>query len=253
MNRARLALLALAFAVGSLALEPAADAIRPFVTDDARVVGRRRLQLESWLLVQSGLVTLSALPAIGPVDWAEVTIGAVGGGANVDGHHGLGVAGPLAQIKLLVRPTIPGDWPGVAFAAGSSAPWGLGPVVHSGWYGFSYVALSQAFFGEDDLLLHLNLGLTVASAKRDGHLAAFAGFGVQARVLGRLCAVGEIYYNDPYDPLLRVPTSQLGLRFLFSGSLQFDATAGSTLMAEEGERGRRLWATAGVRVVSDAF
>jgi hypothetical protein len=53
-----------------------ARAIRPFITDDARVVGARTLQLENWVVASGHAFEHWAVPAFGPTDYIELTVGA---------------------------------------------------------------------------------------------------------------------------------------------------------------------------------
>jgi len=108
---------------------------------------------------------------------------------------------------------------------------------------FGFAALSQSFFN-DDLLFHANLG-TTTSEDTQWTRTLTAGFGCQARVIGGLHAVAEIYHGDPYDPSLRAMASQVGFRHIFSDTIQIDGTIGSTL-----EGLSEPWVTLGIRIVS---
>src|SRR5688572_8532703 len=94
-----------------------AHAIRPFITDDARTVGAHRLQLETWFYAFKGAVQQWLLPAFGPNDYIELTLGMVHGLSYGEGV-GYNVAGPLAQMKLLLHHAEMNRWPGVALAGG---------------------------------------------------------------------------------------------------------------------------------------
>lgn len=50
-----------------------AHAIRPFITDDARVVGARLGQVESWIGANRQESAHNTLLAIGPTNWLEIT------------------------------------------------------------------------------------------------------------------------------------------------------------------------------------
>jgi hypothetical protein len=56
-----------------------AHAIRPFITDDARVVGAHLLQLETWVQADAEQLQHWVLPAFGPTERIELTLGAVHG------------------------------------------------------------------------------------------------------------------------------------------------------------------------------
>jgi hypothetical protein len=74
--------------LAALAPRPA-RAIRPFVTDDARVVGGKLLQLETWVLVDRLVLEHNALVAVGPTDWLELTAGLLHSGIHSGADRGL--------------------------------------------------------------------------------------------------------------------------------------------------------------------
>lgn len=53
------------------------QSVRPFITDDARVVGSRLAQLESWYRQDKETIQQWFLLAYGPTDWVELTFGGV--------------------------------------------------------------------------------------------------------------------------------------------------------------------------------
>jgi len=66
-------------AVAQNALSHAAQRVRPFITDDARVVGNRLAQLESWYRQDKETIQQWFLLAYGPTEWLELTLGGVVG------------------------------------------------------------------------------------------------------------------------------------------------------------------------------
>ncbi len=225
-------------------IQGVAHAIRPFVTDDARVVGARLGQVESWLVLDRQESSHNTLFAIGPTNWLEITSGFTHGGGYRSAEREYGVTGGLLQMKALIRETKSNNWPGVAFAAGVVPPFGSGSVTPDAVGVFGYTALSQSFFNED-LLLHVNLGVTTIKEEMKWKQTLTAGFGFQARVKGNFHAVGEVYHGDPYDPKMRALATQVGFRHIFSHHFQLDGTFGSTF-----ERDSQQWVSVGVRIVS---
>ena len=71
--------LAVAAVLATSVVTSNARAVRPFITDDARVVGDKLGQVESWLRYDKGSLQHWIVPAIGPTKWAELSIGAVHG------------------------------------------------------------------------------------------------------------------------------------------------------------------------------
>lgn len=247
-----------------VAVTKPAYAIRPFVTDDARVVGYKLAQLETWVLFDRQVFEHNVLPAVGPTDWLELTLGGVHGAVHSGTQRGYSVMGPVFQGKVLVLPAFDTSWPGFAFAAGFLPAMGYGPFVPSGSSGFGYVACTESLFKED-LLLHVNLGLafgetaessetaSVGEQRDTKRMLATFGFGLQARIVAGLHAMGEVYYGDPYDPTFAVVATQIGSRYVFSKHVQVDGTFGSTLgkFADvEGHAQTERWGTLGLRVVT---
>ncbi|RYE79758.1 MAG: hypothetical protein EOO74_03215, partial [Myxococcales bacterium] len=86
-------------------------AVRPFITDDARVVGERAAQMETWLRADKVGLQHWIVGAIGPVAPLEVSVGMVYGRQS----EAFTLAAPLFQAKALVLETMPGrggrGWP----------------------------------------------------------------------------------------------------------------------------------------------
>jgi hypothetical protein len=242
--------------VASLLLSQNARAIRPFVTDDARVVGHKLAQLETWLFFEESALQHNALAAIGPTNWLELTAGWQHGRIHSGANRGYSITGPIIQGKALLLPAVDDGPPGFAVAAGVLPPFGHGEFVPPGWSAFGYAATTESLFDEA-LLLHANLGLALgkredARGEADGTQAVLtAGFGAQARLLAGLHAVGEIYHGDPYDSEFTFIATQMGARYIFSDHVQIDGTFGTTItgLSSENEESAR-WGTLGLRLVT---
>lgn len=231
-----------------------ARAIRPFVTDDARVVGKRLGQVETWMVVDRIQIDHNLLAAIGPTDWIELTAGFVQGAAHRGPDRRWGITGPILQSKILLKHAEPNGLPGVAIAGGVLPPWGTPSQRPLGVGLFTYLAVTESLWNEA-LLVHANLGHATADLGPEGWIHAWtAGLGAQVRVVAGLHAVGEIYKTDPYDPKAANSATQLGVRYVFSDQVQIDWTYGSTLGRPPG--GERTaaeasqWSTLGLRLVS---
>ncbi len=220
-----------------------AHAIRPFITDDARVVGARLLQLETWVQAEATRLQHWVLPAFGPTEHIEVTIGAVHGATYGGEKSGYAVAGPLFQMKLLVRNAKPNGWPGVALAGGVLTPFGRGGFETKGAAGFVYVAFTESLFHAERLLVHVNVGVSMGGS----WMTPTWGIGAQVRVVRGFHAVGEIVYGDAYAGDTGGAV-QGGFRYIFDDHIQMDGTAGVGLW---GENRREPWGTLGLRVVSN--
>lgn len=226
-----------------------AHAIRPFITDDAHVVGEGHVQLETYWRRDRLSLQHWVLPAFGPTEWLEVTIG------GVHGFNRLGptlakpvyaTGGPLAQGKFLLRESVPNKPPGVAVIVGGLAPGGGGGFQSAGWSGFSYLAVTQAFIKEDDFLIHANVGVSTIAAPGLDPAKLTWGVGSQIETFFNFHLIGEVFSGDPY-----VQGSggayQAGFRMIFDDHVQLDGTWGEGLW---GNSPLPLWFSSGVRIVS---
>lgn len=252
-------------ALVSLLVPRPVHAIRPFVTDDARVVGDKLAQLETWILVDRLVLEHNALVAIGPTEWLELTVGLTHGGVHSGAERGYSITGPIVQAKALLVPARNNSWPGFALAAGVLPPLGHGAFTPPGWGGFVYLALTESLF-EEWLLLHANVGVAIGDGGASTSSLGFggssagrvrtlvtAGFGLQARLVAGLHGVAEVYYGDPYDPRTNFPAIQSGFRYIFNDHVQIDGTFGSTLTAVESAGGHAQTeqsGTLGLRLVT---
>ncbi|MDO8432201.1 MAG: hypothetical protein Q7S58_07300 [Candidatus Binatus sp.] len=230
----------------SVAFTPSsALAIRPFVTDDARVVGARRAQLETWLEGDSDSVQHWSLIAFGPLEPLELTFGGPYG-VNYKRRSRAAAAGPIVQAKYLLRQADVNRWPGVAVAAGVVPPVGTGGFQSRDWDPFAYLAVRESFLGDDRVLIHVNLG--VVSPKEDSSRLTqlFWGVGTQVRLLGALNGIVEIFRGDPYSDEDAIGV-QFGYRYILNDSVQFDGTMGGGI-----GQGRSVpfGGSAGIRLVS---
>lgn len=238
-----------------------AYAIRPFVTDDARVVGNKLAQLETWVLLDRSVFEHNALAAIGPTDWLELTMGFTHGSVHSAPRRGYSITGPILQGKALVIPARDNSWPGFAVTIGTLPPLGYGAFTPPSWNGFAYAALTESLFDEW-LLFHANVGIAVGneevqpsngSSNRRVRTLLTAGFGLQARIVAGLHGIAEIYYGDPYDPRTNFPAMQTGFRYIFNDDVQIDCTFGTTLteIAHPGGHAQtEPWGTLGLRLVT---
>jgi len=221
-------------------------AIRPFITDDGRVVGNHELQLETWLQLDRTGLQQWIMPAYGPSEWVELTIGMVHGAALEDGRARYAMNGPLLQAKILFHHAHMNSWPGFAVAVGSLLPFGFGGFQgEPGAYG--YLAFTENLGENERLLVHLNVG---ASTRRGGAgygATLLSGLGAQLRAWRGLHFVGEVAYGDAFTGEA-AGVVQGGIRIIFNDWVQMDATVGSGVF---GEVVRPVWGTAGLRLASD--
>lgn len=224
-----------------------ARAVRPFITDDARVVGDKLAQLESWGRGDRTALQQWVMVAVGPLAPVELSLGAVHGASYDGAPASYSVAGPLMQAKLLLWDPKENRWPGMALSIGATVPLGHGEFSPRGWERFAYLALTESLLSKERLLVHANLGISVVGNERgEGSTTSYNwGIGAQLRIVAGLHVVAELISGDPYEPTSG-GAGQAGMRYIVSDRLQLDATVGGGLW---GATPLPTWGTAGVRLV----
>lgn len=221
---------AAALAATLLGLAPLAQAARPLVTDDARIVDAGACQLESWRHNHRQRSELWALPGCNPTGNLELTLG----GGRLHDDEGSRTAALVMQAKTLVKPLEPGGWGwGVALGLSSDPATGSrDPYV--------YLPFSWSL-RDDHTFLHLNLG-----AKREGleHRKQLTwGLGLEQPLHARFGLIGETYQQDKGKPMV-----QLGGRiWVVPERVQIDGTVGDRFGG--GER----WFSIGLRLLTPSF
>mgnify|MGYP000855930461 FL=1 len=206
-----------------------AYAVRPFVTDDARVVGNHQAQVETSVRYSQDEFTNLTLGAIGPTANSELTVGFSNGfPLEKESNRSYSITGPLVQFKYLFREAKPNSYPGLAMAAGAAPPWGKGEFRPEQWNGFVYAAMTESLFDNERVLIHGNIGISTSSEVTVGTW----GIGTQVRLVGGLHAVMEIFCNDPYSGKTG-GAYQAGFRHIISDAVQVDLTAGSGIFGSE--------------------
>jgi hypothetical protein len=219
-----------------------AYAVRPFITDDARVVGKDLAQIESWVRVGEINLQHWILPAYGPSDWLEVSAGGLHGYFfnEIDGTQ-YSIAGPLIQAKALLFPPESNSTPGVAFSLGSILPYGTGGFRISKMSPYGYLALTQNI-NKEYILVHANLG---AVSSNDKTVLTW-GLATQFEIFGGFHGIAEIISGDPYNEEARGGASQVGFRHILSEWVQLDGTFGAGIW---GDPRLPWWVAGGVRWV----
>ena len=211
---------------------PPALAVRPFVTDDARVVGKNLFLLETSVRRNSSALTNLNLLAYGPTEKVELTVGFVDG-YLLEGEDSWkpSVAGPMGQIKYLFTEGKPNSYPGVAVVAGVGTPYGSQSFANPSWSQFAYLALTESLGEKERVLIHANIGVNYSKPDEFWRYATTWGIGTQIRMIGGLHYVGEIFHGDPYAGDAG-GAYQTGLRYFISEKVQLDATIGSGLWGD---------------------
>lgn len=237
--------------LAALGVSSTAHAIRPFVTDDARVVGAKRAQLETWVQFDRRALEHNAMGTFGATEWLEVTAGLTHGVGRPLRPGAYSLTGPIVQAKAVFLDAKDNVHPGFGVAVGAIVPAGFGDFVPSAWGGFAYLAVTHSLFAER-LLLHANLGVTgqgLAGTPFEG--VWLAGIGAQALIGSGVHAVAECYHGDAYEPDGQgVAAVQVGLRWFFNEDVQVDGTFGSDLARSSLHPGLDKRGTVGLRLVT---
>jgi hypothetical protein len=217
------------FCAGLAVLPRPALAVRPFVTDDARVVGEHMAQIETSVRYDKDEFSNLNLLAFGSTKNSEITIGFTNGfNLEKDSNRSYGVAGPLMQFKYLFWEAKKNRYPGMAIAVGASPPWGKGDFKQEKWSEFVFLAATESLFDDDKVLIHANLGISTTNPAA----VATWGLGTQIRLIGGLHGVLEVFYNDPYAGKTG-GAYQAGFRHIVSDSVQVDLTMGGGIFGSE--------------------
>lgn len=223
--------------------------VRPFITDDSRVVGARLAQLETWMRFDKHGMENWILGAYGPTSWLELTLGGVWGYDKGAEEKGFAYALPLIQAKVLFKEYFPNKLPGIGAVVGTFLPYGQGSVKPEGYGTFGFLTVSQSFGEGDQVLLHLNGGGNYLHSAGEDELIGTWGLGTQIHTGKGFHLVAEIFSGDPYVPGSGI-SYQLGFRHFFSDLFQIDMTYGKGI---SGENILDPWVSAGIRLVFEMF
>ena len=224
-----------------------AHAVRPFVTDDAAVVGNKLILLETSLLWDKTRLQNLNLLAYGPTDKLELTVGFIDGFLTEaeDATGRFSVAGPLAQAKYLFKEPTPNGMPGIAAVVGFNTPYGSNNFGNASWGEFAYLAVTESLGENDRVLIHGNVGTAYGKPEDTWKNIYTWGLGTQIGIMGGLNAVAEIFSGDPYSQTAG-RAFQAGFRYFVSRWVQVDATVGSGL---RGSPEIDNWVGCGLRMI----
>ncbi|HSA87368.1 MAG TPA: hypothetical protein VLE46_14410 [Nitrospira sp.] len=218
-------------AIAQLIWTPEASAVRPFVTDDARVVDKGQLGVETYAgltmsQANKPAVELRSLQGIGLTDRFELTVGGFGF-TYQDGQ-----ANPL---DLLIQPKYVlyrsfGVIPSVSVSAASLFPLS-GNKQH--WDSYTMAQISWFLFTPEDspdpydngLAIHLNFGTKnrYDAGPTTFQSKFFWAAGFEAITFSReLRFLGEVFNGDPFGFEEKFPAFQTGFRWYKAPDLQWD-------------------------------
>ena len=249
-----------------------AHAVRPFVTDDARIVYKGQLEIESYsgmTMVKGNKPAIEArsLQGISITDRFEIIAGGFGFTYQNNQARPLDL---LIQPKYVLYRSF-GAIPSLSVAAASLFPlsgnrqqWDGYAMAHVSWFLFTSKDSPDPY--DNDLAIHLNLG---TKSRYDAGPATYrsklywaAGFEVITPVTREVRFLGEIFSGDPFSFEEKFPAFQTGFRWYKSPTVQMDVvfrglrngsleTQAST--GAEFSPGWNYTIQAGLRMVFDVF
>ncbi len=142
----------------TLSFAEPAFAVRPFVTDDARIVDFGQIEGETWFDFffqdKRVLPVYNFLLNIVPLNWLEF---GASGGIGWDTDNSVTILNPGFQTKLLFARPLDNGPPGLSLVVGMTFPTGRGSQYHKAWGGYAVVPVTMSLF-KGWWLLHANLG-----------------------------------------------------------------------------------------------
>ncbi len=206
-------------------------AVRPFVTDDARIVYKGQLGTETYggttvVKGESPAYEMRTLEALGITDRFELTAG--GFGFTYQDHQ-------VRPLDLLIQPKYVlhsslGAIPSLSVAAAMMYPmsgnrqhWDGYAMMHVSWFLFTPNADIDPY--DNNLSIHLNFG---SKNRYDAGPATFqskfywaAGFEV-ITFTREVRLLGEVFNGDPFGFEEKFPAFQTGLRWYKAANTQLD-------------------------------
>ena len=209
-------------------------AVRPFITDDARIADKGTLLVETSLRVDKERFQNLNVLSYRIAERLEASVNFTDGFMINDETRGNpSIAGPGLQFKYLFGDGVGIDFPSTALVVGATSPDGSGSVNFKApaWSEYVYLAVTKALVNHpENLNLHINIGLNHSEA--EGHPTTVAwGVGIQAHAVGKLFLCTEIFAGDPYA-ITPGALYQIGLRYFFSDKMQIDMSTGTGLWGD---------------------
>jgi hypothetical protein len=226
-------------------------AVRPFVTDDARIIFKDQIEVESWADIsgQRGSKPsfgLSSLQGYSPSDRVEIIAGGFGFQYQ---DQKVSVENMVFQPKVLLHRSLDSWIPSISAAVALLAPlsgnrqlWNNYAMFHASWFLFTPPDSTDPY--DNGLAIHVNAGI---KGQYDAGAGArltnkpFWGFGFESitPVSRELRVVGEIFNGDPFHFEDEFPAFQTGFRWYKSENVQFDTLFGGVRHLSDQDQPRR--------------
>ena len=241
------------------------EAVRPFVTDDARIVDKGQLETESFtglelIRGQTPAFTLGTLEAIAVTDWLQITAGGIG----LEYHDKrLTVLEDLVfQPKVVVHRSF-GLIPSITIApslliptSGNRQLWNSFMMAHISWFLFTPEGSPDPY--DNALAIHVNIG---TKSQYDAGLGGrytsklyWAGGFEVITFTREIRFVAEAFNGDPFSFQDEFPAVQAGFRWYKTPDVQWDIVwRGSRTGSGEGHKVWDNTVQIGLRVLFEVF
>ncbi len=247
-------------------------AVRPFVTDDARIVYKGQLETESYAGVTMAnrskpAVEARSLQGTSLTDRFELIGGGFGFTYQDNQARPLDM---LIQPKYVIYRSF-GAIPSVSAAvaqlfplSGNQQHWDSYAMAHISWFLFTPKDSTDPY--DNDLAIHINLGAKNRYDAGPGNFRSKFYWAAAFEVITftrEVRLLGEIFNGDPFGYEEKFPAFQTGLRWYKTPEVQFDFvvrglrdTSEDARLAAGGAGASGVWnytVQMGVRVVFDVF
>lgn len=243
--------------LGLALLYPArAEAVRPFVTDDARIAARGQVEGETWLELSRPngrvLPVYNALLNLVPLEWLEFGLS---GGIGWDVDNSITLVNPGFQTKFLFVRPMDNEYPGLSFVMGTIFPAGRGSAS-SEEQGFYFIVPTTLSLFDGGVEVHANIGW-IGARLPDNSFEHRPFWGLGADIaLGHpdIRAIAEGFAGDPSDTLGPKLAFQAGGRWIASDHINVDLALGAAPRDHAAwDKGFDTSVQVGLRFLIDAF
>lgn len=234
-----------------------ANAVRPFVTDDARIVSKGQVEMELWpelnVVGDEHTYAFQGMFGYSFTEWFELIIGS---GAGWDRRPSEWTfANPVIAPKFLLLAAEENSWvPGIALALGVGPNAGRGSLYDDAISRYAFLIATWRPF-DDWLNIHVNLGERAARINQVNRSQEYWGLGFDIGVIKKeYRVIAEVYSGDPFEALAPEIAYQWGGRWLKSEYVNFDITMGTQKEPVAFGRGgseREYWIQFGIRLLFD--
>jgi hypothetical protein len=240
-----------------------AFAVRPFVTDDARIIDAGQVEIESWVETTRADQQWDPAPGfnfIGGVSvnqWLEILAGS---GLGNSRNGGSSVGNPVLQGKLLLKKAEVNGSAGHALSIGKTFNRGHGAMHDDGGV-LAAIGMTSFRLKDDDIQIHLNYGWRQDNERGfSKRTRPYWGIGADVQTpIEHIRYVAEVFAGDPL--VLNAPRHavQTGLRWMKTDYIQMDLTFGAEPRIDRpvgrlgASGGYEFTAQLGLRMLFDVF